>query len=52
MPDTETAPKRYLNANQVRQRYGGASHMWLERRTRKRSDFPTPYQAQPLPPLG
>ena len=39
MSDQKT-PKRYLTAAQVRERYGGVSHMWLERRLLGDPDFP------------
>ncbi len=32
----------FLNAGQVRQRYGGCSNMWLHRRLRDDSGFPQP----------
>lgn len=32
--------KRYLNANQLRQRYGNVSHMWIERRLADDPTFP------------
>jgi predicted DNA-binding transcriptional regulator AlpA len=32
----------YLTAKQVRVRYGGCSHMWIERRLKDDSGFPRP----------
>ena len=34
--------KRYLTAAQLRARYGGVSHMWIERRLRYDPTFPRP----------
>lgn len=34
--------KEYITANQVRERYGGRSHMWIERRLKDNSGFPSP----------
>jgi predicted DNA-binding transcriptional regulator AlpA len=36
------AEKRYLTAAQLRERYGGRSHMWIERRLLSDSTFPRP----------
>ena len=35
-------PKQYLTAAQLRARYGGVSHMWIERRLRYDPTFPRP----------
>ena len=32
----------YVNARQVRNRYGGVSHMWIERRIADDPTFPKP----------
>lgn len=32
----------YLTAAQVRARYGGVSHMWIERLLKRAPDFPRP----------
>jgi predicted DNA-binding transcriptional regulator AlpA len=34
--------KRYLTAGQLRERYGGRSHMWIERRLQDDPTFPKP----------
>jgi hypothetical protein len=34
--------KRYLTAAQLRARYGGVSHMWIERRLKDEPRFPHP----------
>jgi predicted DNA-binding transcriptional regulator AlpA len=34
--------KRFLNHAQVRERYGGKSKMWLERKIRIDGEFPRP----------
>ena len=40
---TETTNETFLSANQVRHRYGGRSHMWIERRLADpESGFPRP----------
>ena len=32
----------YINARQLRDRYGGVSHMWIERKLTSDPEFPTP----------
>lgn len=32
----------YITSNQLRERYGGRSHMWIERRLKDDSGFPRP----------
>jgi predicted DNA-binding transcriptional regulator AlpA len=39
---TNPANDGFLTSAQVRQRYGGASEMWLHRRLRDGSGFPQP----------
>jgi predicted DNA-binding transcriptional regulator AlpA len=34
--------KRYLTVAQLRERYGGVSHMWIQRRLQKDPNFPKP----------
>ena len=34
--------QEYASSNQVRNRYGGRSHMWIERRLKDDPDFPKP----------
>jgi len=34
--------KTYLTAEQLRARYGGVSHMWIERRMKADPNFPQP----------
>jgi hypothetical protein len=41
-PELNDIEDPYLNAPQVRQRYGGASNMWLHRRLGDDSGFPQP----------
>jgi predicted DNA-binding transcriptional regulator AlpA len=41
LTDTTTA-KIWLSARQVRERYGGRSAMWIERRLKADSRFPRP----------
>ena len=35
-------PKVYLTSTQLRARYGGRSHMWIERRLKADPNFPKP----------
>ena len=35
-------PTRYINSTQLRERYGGVSHMWIERRLIDDPAFPKP----------
>jgi predicted DNA-binding transcriptional regulator AlpA len=42
IPDSDSKPTTYLRVAQVRQRYGGASDMWITRRLRDDA-FPAPY---------
>src|SRR5262245_26005409 len=41
-PDADPADDKFLSAAQVRARYGGVSDMWLSRRLRDDSGFPSP----------
>jgi predicted DNA-binding transcriptional regulator AlpA len=34
--------KKYLTVAQLRERYGGVSHMWIERRLKGDPEFPRP----------
>jgi len=34
--------KRYLTTGQLRERYGGRSHMWVERKLKNDPRFPKP----------
>ena len=36
------ANQEYLSSNQLRARYGGRSHMWVERRLKYDKGFPRP----------
>jgi hypothetical protein len=37
-----TADAKWMTAAQLRRRYGGMSHMWIERNLKKNPDFPRP----------
>jgi len=39
MPNDQS---RYINARQLRDRYGGVSHMWVERKLADDPEFPKP----------
>lgn len=43
-PRAATPPEGavYITTQQLRDRYGGMSHMWLERKVRDDPDFPRP----------
>lgn len=42
LDDRPPAGKRYLTAAQLRERYGGVSHMWVQRRLQNDATFPRP----------
>ena len=42
MPTTKIAPKRFLTAAQLQERWGGCSHMFIERRLAGDPRFPRP----------
>jgi predicted DNA-binding transcriptional regulator AlpA len=37
-----TTTSEYISSNQLRDRYGGRSHMWVERRLKDDATFPRP----------
>jgi len=41
---TDDGHKKYLTTKQLRQRWGGCSHMLIERRLKSDPDFPRPVQ--------
>jgi predicted DNA-binding transcriptional regulator AlpA len=38
----ETRQRQWVSARQLRRRYGGRSHMWVQRRLQFDPDFPKP----------
>jgi hypothetical protein len=42
MSPQEPQQRLWLSARQLRRRYGGRSHMWVERRLQFDPDFPKP----------